>query len=101
MSVTHEPTTHPYTGLILLSGQDSPGITEALFSALSTFALTILDIEQVVIRERLILTVLISLNPAHAQAVEADLADCAESLDVDLALSFSHSNPESLAAKSG
>ncbi len=101
MSVTHEPTTHPYTGLILLSGQDSPGITEALFSALSPFAVTILDIEQVVIRERLILTVLIYLNPAHAQAVEADLAECAESLDVDIAISFSHSNPESIAAKSG
>lgn len=101
MSVTHEPTTHPYTGLILLSGQDSPGITEALFSALSPFAVTILDIEQVVIRERLILTVLIYLNPAHAQAVEANLAECAERLDVDIAISFSHSNPESIAAKSG
>lgn len=101
MSVTHEPETHPYTGLILLSGQDSPGITEALFSALSPFAVTILDIEQVVIRERLILTVLISLNPSHAKAIEADLAECAESLDVDIAVSFSHSNPESIAAKSG
>ncbi len=101
MSVTREPVTHPYTGLILLSGQDSPGITEALFSALSPFAVTILDIEQVVIRERLILTVLIYLNPNHAQAIEADLAECAQSLDVDIAISFSHSNPESIAAKSG
>ena len=101
MSVTLEPTPHPYTGLILLSGQDSPGITQALFSALSPFAVTILDIEQVVIRDRLILTVLISLNPNHAEAVEADLEECAASLDVDIAVSFSHSNPESIAAKSG
>lgn len=101
MSVTLEPTSHPYTGLILLSGQDSPGITQALFSALSPFAVTILDIEQVVIRDRLILTVLISLNPNHAEAVEADLSECAASLDVDIAVSFSHSNPESIAAKSG
>lgn len=101
MSVTLEPTSHPYTGLILLSGQDSPGITQALFSALSPFAVTILDIEQVVIRDRLILTVLISLNPNHAEAVEADLEECAASLDVDIAVSFSHSNPESIAAKSG
>jgi phosphoserine phosphatase len=99
MSVTLEPV--PYTGLILLSGQDSPGITQALFSALSPFAVTILDIEQVVIRERLILTVLISLNPSHAQAIESDLAECASSLEVDIAVSFSHSNPESIAAKSG
>jgi len=101
MSVTVEPASHPYTGLILLSGQDSPGITQALFSALSPFAVTILDIEQVVIRERLILTVLISLNPSHALAIESDLSECASSLDADIAVSFSHSNPESIAAKSG
>jgi phosphoserine phosphatase len=101
MSVTLEPAFQPYTGLILLSGQDSPGITQALFSALSPFSVTILDIEQVVIRERLILTVLISLNPAHGQAIEADLSECASSLEVDIAVSFSHSNPESIAAKSG
>ena len=101
MSVTLQPSSHPYTGLILLSGQDSPGITQALFSALSPFAVTILDIEQVVIRERLILTVLIGLNPNHAQAVESDLSECAASLEVDIAVSFSHSNPESIAAKSG
>lgn len=99
MSVTLEPI--PYTGLILLSGQDSPGITQALFSALSPFAVTILDIEQVVIRDRLILTVLISLNPSHAQAIESDLSECAASLEVDIAVSFSQSNPESIAAKSG
>ena len=101
MSVTLPPTSHPYTGLILLSGLDSPGITQALFSALSPFAVTILDIEQVVIRERLILTVLISLNPNHAEAIESDLSECANSLEVDIAISFSHSNPESIAAKSG
>lgn len=101
MSVALESASHPYTGLILLSGQDSPGITQALFSALSPFAVTIVDIEQVVIRDRLILTVLIALNPKHAQAIEADLAECAASLDVDIAVSFSHSNPDSIAAKSG
>lgn len=99
MSVTID--SRPYTGLILLSGLDSPGITQALFSALSPFAVTIVDIEQVVIRERLILTVLISLNPSHAQAIESDLEECAASLEVDIAVSFSHSNPESIAAKSG
>lgn len=101
MSVTPEAVSHPYTGLILLSGQDAPGITQALFSALSAFAVTILDIEQVVIRDRLILTVLLSLNPDHAGAIEADLTECAASLDVDIAVSFSHSNPDSIAAKSG
>ena len=35
-----------FTGLILLSGVDTPGITQALFETLSPFAITVLDIEQ-------------------------------------------------------
>ena len=35
-----------YTGLVLVSGEDRPGITEALFSALAPFSLSIVDIEQ-------------------------------------------------------
>lgn len=101
MSVDSSEIPHPYTGLILLSGEDAPGITEALFTVLSPFAVTIVDIEQVVIRERLILTTLISLDPTHADAIETDLSDCADSLGVDIAVSFSHSVPESIAAKSG
>ncbi|MDP1711330.1 MAG: phosphoserine phosphatase SerB [Candidatus Nanopelagicaceae bacterium] len=91
----------PFTGLILLSGIDSPGITEALFSTLAPFSITVLDIEQMVIRERLILTVLISLNPAHAQAIETDLAACGEDLSVDIAVSFSHLASGSIGAKTG
>lgn len=87
--------------MILLSGIDTPGITESLFSTLSDFAVTILDIEQVVIRERVILTVLISLNRAHAAAIEADLSQCAVDLGVDIAISFSQLTPDSIAVKSG
>jgi phosphoserine phosphatase len=90
-----------YTGLILVSGVDSPGITKALFQTLAPFAVTILDIEQVVIRERLILTALISLNPDHAEAIEADLIECAEQLSVDIATSFGAQEGASIAAKSG
>ena len=90
-----------YTGLILVSGEDRPGITEALFATLSPFSLTIIDIEQVVIRSRLILTILISLDRAHASAIEADLNDKAESLDLDIAIAFSEQKSESIAAKTG
>ncbi len=90
-----------YTGLILVSGVDSPGITSALFQTLAPFAVTILDIEQVVIRERLILTALISLNPDHAEAIEADLNECAEKLAVDIATSFGAQEDASIAAKTG
>ena len=90
-----------YTGLILVSGEDRPGITEALFSTLSPFSLTIIDIEQVVIRSRLILTILISLDRAHATAIETDLNEKAESLELDIAIAFSEQQSESIAAKTG
>lgn len=101
MPTAQKSSSDPYTGLILLSGIDTPGITQALFTALAAFTVTILDIEQVVIRERLILTALISLDRNHASAIEADLSQCASDLGVDIAISFSHLPPDSIAAKSG
>jgi phosphoserine phosphatase len=83
----------------LVSGVDNPGITEALFDALSPFAVTILDIQQVVIRGRLILTVLISLSPAHAKSIEADLEECATKLGVDIATAFESSDQNTIAPK--
>jgi len=88
-----------FTGLILVSGVDSPGITEALFETLSPFAVSILDIEQVVIRGRLILTVLLSLSPSHAKAIEADLEECAVKIGVDIATAFESSDRTTIAAK--
>jgi len=90
-----------HTGLILLTGTDAPGITHALFASLEPFAITVLDIEQVVISDRLILTVLIGLSPAHAKAIESDLAECALKLDVDIATLFSDSTSSSIQAKTG
>ena len=90
-----------YTGLILVSGIDTPGITQALFDTLAPFAITVLDIEQVVIRERLILTVLISLNPAHADSIAEDLELCGEKLGVDIATSFLEQGESTIAAKTG
>lgn len=88
-----------FTGLILLSGIDAPGITESLFATLAPFSLTVLDIEQVVIANRLILTVLITLNPAHQKAIEDDLSECASRLDVDIATLFITTTSESIASK--
>ena len=90
-----------HTGLILLTGADAPGITQALFATLEPFAITVLDIEQVVISDRLILTVLIGLSPAHASAIESDLNECAANLGVDIATLFSESPTSSIQAKHG
>jgi phosphoserine phosphatase len=100
MNAKVEPASQ-YTGLILLSGIDKPGITQELFTTLSPFSVEILDIEQVVIRQRLILTVLISLAPAHSTSIEEDLSACAQRLDVDIATSFSEAEKTSIAAKTG
>lgn len=90
-----------FTGLILVSGIDTPGITQALFETLAPFAITILDIEQVVIRDRLILTVLVSLNPAHTEAIDEDLQACSEKLGIDIATSFQEQGEDTIAAKTG
>lgn len=88
-----------FTGLILLSGVDKPGITQALFETLSPFSITILDIEQVVIKDRLILTTLIGLNPAHEDSIAEDLQTCATALDVDIASVFSYAPASSMTNK--
>ena len=90
-----------FTGLILLSGLDKPGITQALFVVLSPFSITIVDIEQIVIKDRLILTVLVALNPAHQEALTTDIEACALSLDVDIATLFSYAHSSTIRSKKG
>lgn len=89
-----------FTGLILVTGTDAPGIATSLFETLAPFAVHVIDIEQVVINARLILTVLIGANPAHQKAIEEDLGACATALDVDIATIFAKSDiqmvPQSL-----
>jgi phosphoserine phosphatase len=77
-----------FTGLILVSGEDRPGITESLMQTLSAFSVTIIDIEQLVIRDRLLLTVLLSLDEAHAEAITADLGVLQEQIRLDIAIDF-------------
>jgi phosphoserine phosphatase len=78
-----------FTGLILVSGEDRPGITEKLMSNLAQFSVKVLDIEQLIIRDRLLLTVLISLDEAHSQALVDDLNLLQEEMGLDIAIDFS------------
>jgi len=78
-----------FTGLILVSGEDRPGITESLMKTLSAFSVTIIDIEQLVIRDRLLLTVLLSLDEAHAEAITEDLHTLQDQIGLDIAIDFS------------
>ena len=80
-----------FSGLILLTGDDKPGLAKSLFEALSPFSVAVVDIDQIIIKQRLILTVEISLNPAHQSAIEEDLNSLAQNLNVDIAAVFSRS----------
>jgi phosphoserine phosphatase len=86
---SHE--TEQFSGLILLTGEDKPGLAHALFTALSPFSVAVIDLDQIIIKDRLILTLQISLNPAHQNAIEEDLNLLASDLAIDIAAVFSSS----------
>jgi len=88
-----------YTGLILISGAEASGIASGLNETLAPFAISILDISQMTIRGRVILTALISLNKDHSAAIEEDLLAFAQTRDLDIAIDFSAVVNSSLAAK--
>src|SRR5215468_695049 len=48
--------------LVTVTGRDRPGVTSALFAALAGHDVEVLDVEQVVIRGRLVLGVLLALH---------------------------------------
>jgi len=81
-----------FTGLILVSGQDRPGITEKLMTTLAQFSVKILDIEQLIIRDRLLLTILISLDEAHSEAILEDLNILQAEIGLDIAVDFVQHN---------
>jgi phosphoserine phosphatase len=56
--------------LITVTGVDQPGVTSALFEVLSDHKVELLNVEQVVIRGRLTLGVLVSAPPAVAEGRE-------------------------------
>src|SRR3954449_8563416 len=50
----------PETLLLTVSGKDRPGVTSALFATLTRAGVEVLDIEQIVLRRRLILGILVT-----------------------------------------
>src|ERR1700704_5007644 len=53
---------NPHTVLMTVAGRDRPGVTSALFAALAAHDVEVLDVEQVVIRERLVVGILLALR---------------------------------------
>jgi len=87
----------PKTLLITLTGTDRPGVTSAVFSTLAAFGVTVLDIEQIVLRRRLVLGVLVTV-PRDWKALKTSLERVAGELDmqveVDRGTGDNRSRPE-------
>jgi phosphoserine phosphatase len=72
------------TLLITLTGRDRPGVTSRLFGVLARFPLSVADIEQVVIRGRLVLGVLVSSDgPPDLTAIHRAVTEIANDLGLD------------------
>ena len=80
--------------LVTVTGRDRPGVTSALFDALSAQQVTVLDVEQVVIRGRLILGVLVSAPAASDDAVDAALTAVLAPMGMDVEVARSSSDGE-------
>lgn len=75
-AMTKEPTL-----LVTLSGLDRPGVTSTLLGTLGRAGVVVYDIEQIVLRGRLILGVLVSA-PRDWQRLRDAVAETAESLEM-------------------
>jgi predicted amino acid-binding ACT domain protein len=75
----------PINVLVTVTGRDRPGVTAALFGALAAHDIEVLDVEQVVIRERLILGVLLSLRGDQGP-LRRSLGNACGALDLEFEL---------------
>ncbi|HZZ53595.1 MAG TPA: phosphoserine phosphatase SerB [Trebonia sp.] len=87
----NEPRT---TLLITLTGRDRPGVTSRLFTVLARFPLSVVDIEQVVIRGRLVLGVLTSCDqPPDLTAIHRSVTSMAAGLGLDAEITTGSAEP--------
>jgi phosphoserine phosphatase len=73
--------------LVILTGRDRPGVTSRLFGELAKFPLVVLDTEQIVLRGRLILGVLVDLantDAADELALRDGLSRAARDLGLEI-----------------
>lgn len=81
--------------LITVTGADHPGVTSALFDALSRHGVELLNVEQVVIRGRLTLGVLVSCSAevAESPALRADVETAIHGVGLDVSIERSDDVP--------
>ena len=75
----------PKTLLITLTGVDRPGVTASIFETLAAFNVAVLDIEQILLRGRLVLGVLVTA-PRGWKDLRAAVQKAASDLDLDVSV---------------
>jgi phosphoserine phosphatase len=75
--------TQPKTLLITLTGRDRPGVTSTVFTTLAAYGVEVLDIEQIVLRRRLVLGVLVTA-PRDWKALRDGIERVALDLDMQV-----------------
>jgi phosphoserine phosphatase len=82
------------TLLVTLTGRDRPGVTSRLFTVLARHDLTVADVEQVVIRGRLVLGVLLSADRApDLTAVHEQVTALAADMGMDAEITMGSREP--------
>jgi len=71
------------TLLATLSGVDRPGVTRDLFATLSQFPALVLDVDQIVMRDRLILAASVAIQSHMFSTVSSAIQTLARSLQMD------------------
>jgi phosphoserine phosphatase len=84
----------PTTLLVTLTGRDRPGVTSRLFAALAAHDLTVIDVEQVVIRGRLVLGVLLASDGfPDLTAIHQQITSLATDLGMDVEITTGSGEP--------
>jgi phosphoserine phosphatase len=82
------------TILVTLTGRDRPGVTSRLFTVLSGHELSVADVEQVVIRGRLVLGVLLSCdNPPDLTSIHQQITRLATDMGMEAEITMGSGEP--------
>jgi phosphoserine phosphatase len=83
------------TLLVTLTGRDRPGVTSRLFTVLSGHDMSVLDVEQVVIRGRLVLGVLVACGASpDLTAIHQEVTTLAADMGMDAEITLGSGEPQ-------